>query len=69
MDIAKRIKEAEQKYETKQRELASLNKQVEECNTEMVKLQGEWRVLNQLKDSEPKKGRRAGIIEVPEATA
>lgn len=52
MDIDARIAESEQKFNTKQAERDNLLKQADECLTEMTKLQGEWRLLQELKKDE-----------------
>lgn len=66
MDIKKRIKTAEQKFETERTKREQYLKQAEDSLTEMTKLQGEWRVLQ---DMLPRQGERepiekAGTIEV-----
>lgn len=63
MTIEARISEAEQKFNTKQAEKDNYLKLAEECQTEMTKLQGEWRVLNELLEvvSEPDP---ASVVEV-----
>lgn len=53
MTLESRIAEAEQKFNTKQAEREQLLKQAEEVLTEMTKLQGEWRVLNEIKEDVP----------------
>lgn len=53
MTIATRIKEAEQKFNTKEQERQTHLKLAEECLTEMTKLQGEWRLLQDLKTEKP----------------
>lgn len=52
MTLDERITEATEKFNTKQQERDNLTKQAEECLTEMTKLQGEWRVLVEMKDEE-----------------
>lgn len=52
MNIDSRIAESEQKFNTKQQERDNLLKQADECLTEMTKLQGEWRLLKELKEAE-----------------
>lgn len=70
MNIAKRIQESEESFKTKQSEREQYLRAAEECLTEMTKLQGEWRVLNELKDSESIRNqvnKQATVIEaVPE---
>lgn len=54
MDIDARIAESEQKFNTKQAERDEFLRQAEECSTEMTKLQGEWRVLQEFKEAQSK---------------
>lgn len=49
MNIDARIAVAEQKFETKSQEREQLIKQAEEALLEMNKLQGEYRLLQELK--------------------
>lgn len=53
MDIESRIADVEQKFNTKQGERDELLKQAEECLVEMNKLQGAYRLLQDLKAEEP----------------
>lgn len=53
MDIDSRIAAANQKFNTKNQERDEHLKQADECLTEMTKLQGEWRLLQELKEQPP----------------
>lgn len=65
MIIAERKLETEQKFNTKQAEREQHLKNAEECLTEMTKLQGEYRVLEELEDAEKQpKVDKAKTIEV-----
>lgn len=65
MTLDQRIADVEQRFNTKQVERDNLIKQSEECSTEMTKLQGEWRLLHQLKEqSEPKTSDQEPTVEV-----
>lgn len=55
MDITARITQAEQKFNTLQQEREQHLKSAEDCLTEMTKLQGEFRVLQELKPSKKAK--------------
>jgi outer membrane murein-binding lipoprotein Lpp len=63
MNIQERIEQSEARFN-------ELSKQRDDINTEMTKLQGEWRVLKELEaaETEPKKAnKRATTVEaVPE---
>lgn len=64
MDIQERLLQSEQQFN-------ELSRQREEINTEMTKLQGEWRVLKELQATDAEKSKkpnkRATTIEaVPE---
>lgn len=50
MTLDERIAETEQKFNTNSEKRDSHVKAADECLTEMTKLQGEWRILNALKD-------------------
>lgn len=54
MTIAERIQEAEQKFNTFEKQRQEHLKMAEECLTEITKLQGEYRVLQELLNEEPK---------------
>lgn len=59
MTLHERLEQSEQKFNTKQSEREQLLTQAEECFTEMTKIQGEWRLLNDLiNEGEPKKARK-----------
>lgn len=60
MDIANRIKEAEQKFNTKQAERDDHLRQAEECLEEMHRLQGEYRALLSMQEEKS----AAKVIEV-----
>lgn len=64
MDIKKRIEVAEQKFEEQKTKREELIKQAEDCLTEMTKLQGEWRVLQDLLPKNSKKTNKANVIDV-----
>ena len=70
MTIQERILESEQKFNEQQQQREQHLKAAEECQLEMTKLQGEWRVLQELsvETGEPKKpNKKATTIEaVPE---
>ena len=69
MDYDNLIRESEQKFEDLKMRRESLIKDAEEVLTEMTKLQGEWRLLNKLKEEpkEVKANKKANVIEaVPE---
>lgn len=68
MNIQERILDSEQKFNQQQQQREQHLKSAEECLTEMTKLQGEWRVLQDLLVEEPKKSnKKATTIEaVPE---
>ncbi len=68
MDIQAKLQRAEQRYQEKQTERDKHLKDAEECLTEMVKLQGEYRVLQELLESDkPEANKQAEVIEaVPE---
>lgn len=55
MDIEQRIKEAEQKFEQFTKDRDGHLKAAEDILTEMTKLQGEWRVLQDLLPKDGKK--------------
>jgi hypothetical protein len=71
MNLETRVQETEQKFNTKQAERDEHLKKAEECLTEMAKLQGEWRLLQELKaEEEPKKSdKKATTIEAVPAEA
>lgn len=48
MTIEQRIKEAEQKFSDMEKKKSGATRVAEECLSEMTKLQGEWRVLQDL---------------------
>lgn len=52
MTLDSRIADVEQKFNTKSAEREQLLKQADECLTEMTKLQGEYRVLQELREQE-----------------
>lgn len=67
MDIQSRIEQSEQKFKEQQEIREQHLKSAEECLTEMTKLQGEWRVLQDLLPKKPNK--KANTIDVvPEET-
>lgn len=64
MDIAKRIQEAEQKFNKLQDQKNQHIKDADDCQTEMTKLMGEWRLLQELLESKGKKpNKKANVIE------
>lgn len=75
MDIEQRLRESEQRFEQKKAERDQYLQTADECLTEMTKLQGEYRLLQQLLneqfEKEPKKvNKKADTIEaVPEMVA
>lgn len=48
MNVRDRIIESEQKFELKKQEREQHIQAAEECLTEMAKLQGEWRLLQEM---------------------
>lgn len=68
MTIQERISESEQKFEQQKSIRQQHLDAAEECLVEMNKLQGEWRLLQELLKEEPKKGsKKAAVIDaVPE---
>lgn len=71
MTLEARIAEAEQKFNIKDKERQEHLKLAEECLTELTKLQGEWRVLQDLigEKNSSKVTKKATVIEaVPEET-
>lgn len=68
MDIQERLAESERKFEQEKAKREEHLRLAEECLTEMTKLQGEWRILIDIRDSEPKKvNKKATVIDaVPE---
>jgi hypothetical protein len=61
MNIEERLRESERQFEDKKSEREQHLQLADECLTEMTKLQGEYRVLQELlneKFSEPKKSNR-----------
>lgn len=68
MDIKQRIKLAEQKFDQEQKQREEHLKTADACLVEMNKLQGEWRVLQDLLQKDSKKtNKKATVIDaVPE---
>lgn len=67
MDIEQRILESEAKFEQTKFSHEQHLKAAEDDLTEMTKLQGEWRVLNELRNVPKKKSKQATVIDaVPE---
>lgn len=52
MNIAERIQELEQTFNTKQAERQELLKKAEECQLEMTKLQGAYNILKELQEEQ-----------------
>lgn len=70
MDLNSRIQLSEQKFDSLEKQRGQLLKQAEECLTEMTKLQGEYRVLIEMRDSEKekaekRKNKQADTVEAP----
>lgn len=68
MNIAERILESERQFEAAKERREQHLQAAEEELSEMTKLQGEWRVLQELLAAEPKKAnKKATVVEaVPE---
>lgn len=72
MTIRERIEASEQQFETLKTEREDLLKRVDGITTELTKLQGEWRVLQDLRFAEQeeldnkKPNKKATMIDVPE---
>lgn len=65
MTIQERIDQANQNFNNLQTKKTNLIKEADECQEEMTKLMGEYRVLNELLESQkPKKAKKADTIEV-----
>jgi hypothetical protein len=63
MDLQDRLKKCELDFDLKKQEYEQHTKAADECNTEMIRLQGEYRVLQSLLDNEPKTSKQATVIE------
>lgn len=65
MNLVDRIAQAEQTFELKKNEREDHLAKASECAEEMNKLQGEWRVLNELLAAEKAKkpNKKAAVIE------
>lgn len=63
MSLEDRILEAESKFKQLDEQRQTYIKGAEDCLTEMTKLQGEWRVLQELLDGK-KPNKQADTIEV-----
>lgn len=66
MDIQARLAEAESRFNTLQTERQEHLKQAEDCLTEMTKLQGEWRLLQELSDNKQANKQVDTVEAVPE---
>lgn len=68
MTIQERIEASEQQFEKLKADREDLLKQADTITTELTKLQGEWRVLIDIRDTEivKKPNKKAATIEVPE---
>jgi len=66
MKLSDRIQEAEQQFKTKELERNQHLDAAEACLEEMHRLQGEWRILNQLINDEPKPADKATTITAEE---
>ncbi len=69
MTLEERITESEQRFELKKQERDKLLQSAEECLTEMTKLQGEWRMLQELlneQKSAEEPNKQHDVIEAPD---
>ncbi len=67
MDLEKRLRESEAKFDELRNKRDEHLKVAEECLTEMTKLQGEYRLLQELADKPSETNKEATVIDaVPE---
>lgn len=64
MDIQARIAASEKQFDEQKAKRDEYIKLAEDCLTEMTKLQGEWRVLQDLLPKKNKKTNKANVIDV-----